>query len=187
MNSLKNLIHEAHRRSLWQVLGVFLMASWGVLQVIEVLTETAGLPDWTPSMALVILLVGLPICLATAFVQEGMPGRDEAPSSGSDGNQNEDASTAAAPVNLAAGTGSLDRPSTRPSGTRRFLTWRNAVLGGIGGFALLGFSLITYFIMWETGIGIEYYQIYVDQLSDGPELPRVQRAIERLAALQGGG
>ena len=75
MNAIKQLIHEIHRRSLWQVLSIFVAASWGVLQVIEFVTETAGLPDWTPSMAVVLLLVGLPICLATAFVQEGMPGR----------------------------------------------------------------------------------------------------------------
>jgi tetratricopeptide (TPR) repeat protein len=41
--------------------------------------------------------------------------------------------------------------------------------------------------MGNTAEAIEYYRIYVEQLSDGPELPRVQRAIERLAALQGAG
>ncbi len=176
MDRLKQLIHEVHRRSLWQVLGIFLAASWGVLQVVEVLTETAGLPDWTPTMALVLLLLGLPVCLATAFVQEGLPG-DSGPSSADPSNASlgttpagadrathpathagggDPAATAAksAPVeNLAAGTGSLDRPTTRPSKTRRFLTWRNAILGGVGAFALLGFSLLAYFVMWSTGIG----------------------------------
>lgn len=163
MDRLKQLIHEVHRRSLWQVLGIFLAASWGVLQVVEVLTETAGLPDWTPTMALVLLLLGLPICLATAFVQEGLPGETEDAASatgrssrggGVDAGTSSTSTTAAAPVeNLAAGTGSLDRPTTRPSKTRRMLTWRNAVLGGIGAFALLGFSLLAYFVMWSTGIG----------------------------------
>ena len=77
MNRLKTIIREIHRRSLWQVTGIFLAASWGVLQVIETLTDTAGLPDWTPTMALVILLLGLPVCLATAFVQEGIHGPDD--------------------------------------------------------------------------------------------------------------
>ena len=35
MNRLKQLIHEIHRRSLWQVLGVFLAASWGVTHLIS--------------------------------------------------------------------------------------------------------------------------------------------------------
>ncbi len=179
MDRLKQLIHEVHRRSLWQVLGIFLAASWGVLQVVEVLTETAGLPDWTPTMALVLLLLGLPVCLATAFVQEGLPG-DSGPASADPSGPSRGAASAgagggndpaaharggspraaagtpseSAPVeNLAAGTGSLDRPTTRPSKTRRMLTWRNAVLGGIGAFALLGFSLLAYFVMWSTGIG----------------------------------
>lgn len=151
MNGLKELVREIHRRSLWQVLGIFLAASWGVLQVVEVLTETAGLPDWTPTMALVLLLLGLPMCLATAFVQEGMPGQSSEDAGGA---------TVAPPApdhvpaaNLAPGTGSLDRPSTRPGTTRRLFTWRNAILGGVGALALLGFSLLAYFVMWTTGIG----------------------------------
>jgi eukaryotic-like serine/threonine-protein kinase len=159
MEPLYDLVREMHRRSLWQVLGIFLAASWGVLQVVELLTETAGLPDWTPTMALVLLMLGLPVCLATAFVQEGMPGSDRgAPSDlADDGDASSevagaDSSKDPAP-NLAPGTGSLDRPSTRPSRTGRLLTWRNAILGGVGAFALLGFSLVAYFVMWTTGLG----------------------------------
>ena len=37
MDALKKLIHEAHRRSIWQVLGIFLATSWGVLQGVEFL------------------------------------------------------------------------------------------------------------------------------------------------------
>jgi tetratricopeptide (TPR) repeat protein len=157
MNSLKQLLHELHRRSLWQVLGIFLAASWGVLQVVQAVTESVGLPDWTPGMAFVLLLVGLPVVLATAFVQKGMPGSERTGASGQGGEAgSDDAAGTPSPdptANLAPGTGSLDRPSTRPSTTRRLLTWRNAVLGGIGAFALLGFSLVAYFVMWQTGIG----------------------------------
>lgn len=153
MNGLKQLVREIHRRSLWQVLGIFLAVSWGVLQVVEVLTETAGLPDWTPSMALVLLLIGLPVCLATAFVQEGMPGQEDEGGDADGRGGSEQIGREEPAVNLAAGTGSLDRPSTRPSAPRRLLTWRNAILGGIGAFALLGFSLVAYFVMWSTGVG----------------------------------
>ena len=55
---MNDLIREIHRRSLWQVLGIYGAASWGVLQVVEVLTNSVGLPDWTPAMALVLLLIG---------------------------------------------------------------------------------------------------------------------------------
>jgi len=128
------------------VLGIFLAASWAVVEAVDFLTEQVGLPDWTPTMAVVLLLIGLPVVLATAFVQEGLPGHETANSSA--------ASDADAPAeNIAAGTGSLDRPTTRPSQTRRMLTWRNAIMGGLGSFTLLGVSLVGYFVMWTTGIG----------------------------------
>jgi len=72
MNPRKQIVHEVHRRSLWQVLGIFLAASWGVVEVVDLLTEQVGLPDWTPTMAVVLLLIGMPVVLATAFVQEGI-------------------------------------------------------------------------------------------------------------------
>ena len=46
---MKKLINEIHRRSLWQVLGIFLAASWGVIEVVDLLTEQVGVPDWTPT------------------------------------------------------------------------------------------------------------------------------------------
>lgn len=45
MTGLKNLINEAHRRSLWQVLGIYVVASCLVFQVAQKLTEGLGLPD----------------------------------------------------------------------------------------------------------------------------------------------
>jgi tetratricopeptide (TPR) repeat protein len=153
VDGIRRLIHEIHRRSVWQVLGIFLAASWVVLQVVEVLTETAGLPDWTPTMALVLLLIGLPICVATAFVQEGMPGRDGVRGDA----ETPEGDSAIVPGEPSATTAVTRQPVGEslpaPQGTRRLLTWRNAVFGGIGAFALLGFSLIAYFVMWTTGIG----------------------------------
>ena len=70
-NPLKRLIHEIHRRSLWQVLGIYLVASWAVLSVVDTLGGALRLPEWLEPMALVLLIIGLPIVLATAFVQEG--------------------------------------------------------------------------------------------------------------------
>ncbi|NIP59937.1 MAG: hypothetical protein GWO00_19060 [Gemmatimonadetes bacterium] len=170
MDRLQQLVREIHRRSLWQVVGLFGAVSWGVLQVVEVVTESVGLPDWTPGMAFVLLLIGLPVVVATAFVQEGMPGQegDRESATGEetwgDGGPRTDAaradvgSSAPDPVaapheNLAAGTGSLDLPSTRPSRVHRILTWRNALVGGGAAFALLGFTVVAYWVMWSTGIG----------------------------------
>ncbi len=62
---MKQLIQEIHRRSLWQVLGVYLLASWVVFEVVQTVTEGLGLPQWFPAFAALLLLIGLPIVLAT--------------------------------------------------------------------------------------------------------------------------
>ena len=134
---MKKLIREIHRRSLWQVLGIYLAGGWGALQVVEAVTSSAGLPGWAPGLAFVLLVIGLPVVLATAFVQEGIGSRDAAEGDPVAAAAESGGSTTPA-GNLAAGTGSLDRPSTRPSAHRRLLTWRNAILGGVGAFALWG-------------------------------------------------
>ena len=60
-NPLKRLIGEIHRRSLWQVLGIYVVASWVVLQVVEVLQGVMPLPEWFAGLAVGLLLIGLPI------------------------------------------------------------------------------------------------------------------------------
>ena len=119
-NPLKRLIREIHRRSLWQVLGIYVVASWAVLGGVGTLGDALGLPDWFPRLALGLLVVGLPIVLATAFVQEGRPG-DEA-----------QASHLAAP-------GEEMEAQELASVSSRLFTWRHAILGGVGAFAVLGF------------------------------------------------
>lgn len=121
MKQLKRLIRETHRRSLWQVLAIYLAGSWVVFEVVQSLTQGLGLPEWFPSFAFVLLLIGLPIVLATAIVQEGMtPDRAEreAPPDGE---------AVRAPA-----------PGEGGEGVRRLLTWRNALIGGTAAFALWG-------------------------------------------------
>jgi TolB-like protein/Flp pilus assembly protein TadD len=126
MSRLKNLIHEIHHRSLWQVLGIYVVGSWFVLQVVDTMVGALKLPDWAPPIALILLIIGLPVVLATAFVQEGT------------------ARSAPEP----AGEGE-DRPGTPDSGAsregtpdrgpgHRLFTWRNAIAGGVAAFALWG-------------------------------------------------
>ena len=86
---MKKLIHEAHRRSLWQVLGIYLAGSWIALQVVAQLADSVGFPDWVEPFALVLLIIGLPIVMATAFVQEGV-----APTTAGAGGSSEEDATA---------------------------------------------------------------------------------------------
>lgn len=67
----KRLVHEIHRKSLWQVLGIYAVTSWAVLSGVGTLGDALNLPDWFPSLALALLIVGLPVVLAAAFIQDG--------------------------------------------------------------------------------------------------------------------
>jgi formylglycine-generating enzyme required for sulfatase activity len=70
MSRLKGLIDEIHRRSLWQVLLVYLGVSWGVLEAAALFRDEFGLPDWLLSAALGLLITGLVVVLLLAFVPE---------------------------------------------------------------------------------------------------------------------
>jgi len=112
---MTRLINEIHRRSLWQVLGIYLVVGWVVLQVVDVLAQNMGLPEWVFPFAIVLLVIGLPVVLATAFVQEGV---------GS--SRTEESRPGELPAQALP---------TRPNG---MLTWRNAIAGGVAAFALWG-------------------------------------------------
>ncbi len=75
MSSLKRLVNEVHRRSLWQVLGAYLAGAWVGYEIVQSLTEGLVLPDWFPAFAVALFIVLLPPVLATAFVQRGVDPR----------------------------------------------------------------------------------------------------------------
>jgi TolB-like protein/Tfp pilus assembly protein PilF len=118
---LSNLLDEFRRRSVWQVLGVYLVGSWIALQVVDVLANNFGLPEWFPAFALALLVIGLPIVLATAMAQGGLPSRSD-PATEPDGQ----------------GDAGAEGPPASGTATATFLTWRNALAGGVAAFALLG-------------------------------------------------
>ncbi len=125
MSRLKNLIHEIHRRSLWQVLGIYLVGSWFVLQVVDTMVGALKLPDWAPPLALILLIIGLPVVLATAFVQEGR--------------------TDSEALNAEA------VESKEPGVHRRLLTWRNAILSGVAAALLWGGFAAGWFLFGRSG------------------------------------
>lgn len=138
---MKNLIQEIHRRSLWQVLVIYLGASWLVLQVVDTMAGALSLPDWSASFAFFALIVGLPIVLATAFVQEGVS--KPAPVAPGEGPAGDDAPSG----------GAVRDTSDGPAGHRRLFSWRNAIGGGIAVFALLGVLTATWLLSRTLGVG----------------------------------
>jgi tetratricopeptide (TPR) repeat protein/TolB-like protein len=113
---------RVRKSRLVQVLAVYLGSAWVVLQVTYILQDTAGLPDWVPPLAVVFLLIGLVVVLATAWIQ-GSPltrervAQDELPGSWE--------------VDL------REMGQTLRRGRLPHLTWARALVGGVFAFWLL--------------------------------------------------
>lgn len=137
MPSLRHLIREIHRRSIWQVLGVYLVGSWGALQVVDTLVAVAGLPDWFPTLAVALLVVGLPVVLATAVVQEGIPAEREEREEPEAREAREDFEERAAGSERVPPKAPEPEPEP-PRIHHRVFTWKNAIMGGVVAFALWG-------------------------------------------------
>ncbi|HSG09314.1 MAG TPA: tetratricopeptide repeat protein [Longimicrobiales bacterium] len=105
-----------------QVLLVYLGASWAVLQIADVLTEALSLPGWVLPVAVLLLLVGLVIILATAWVQSlpATTAKEEAGEIPTDWQ--------VAPSEALA---------SLKAGKLPHLTWGRAILGGVVALSLL--------------------------------------------------
>jgi tetratricopeptide (TPR) repeat protein len=150
---MKKLIHEIHRRSLWQVLGLYAAGSWIVLQVVDQLVQSAGLPDWVPSLAIVLLLIGFPMVLATAFVQVGMRRQvatDEAPEAAPAQESQAVEATSSPPR---PGSSAPTRAEASSWFRRNVFTWRNAIAGGIAALALFGAATAVWMVLRGAGVG----------------------------------
>ncbi|MCK5411345.1 MAG: hypothetical protein KAJ67_04575 [Gemmatimonadetes bacterium] len=151
MSRLKQLIQEIHRRSLWQVLVIYMGGSWITLQLVDTLAGALNLPDWAPPLALFLLIIGFPIVLATAFVQEdGRRAKSEAAEA-------THASTGAAARLERPRVARNQEPSVLAahSALRRILTWRNAIVGGVLAFALWGIVAAGWLLLGARGAGSE--------------------------------
>lgn len=114
MSRLRSIIGEIHRRSLWQVLLIYVGGGWIVFEVVQTVTEGLGLPQWFPAFAALLLLIGLPIVIATAFVGEREPAVSD-------------------PTLIPVGEG-----VSVAARKRRLLTWRNAGLSFMAALAVWG-------------------------------------------------
>jgi TolB-like protein/Tfp pilus assembly protein PilF len=107
------MANSTHGNSLWKVLGLYAAGSWVVLQVVDVLAQNAGLPQWVFTFALILVIIGLPVVGATAYLH-GIGRREPG----------------------ATSTASGERGT--PSSPRSLFTWKNAIGGGVAAMALWG-------------------------------------------------
>jgi tetratricopeptide (TPR) repeat protein len=132
-----SLLDGLKERSFWQVLAVYLGVSWVALQVVDLLKQNMGLPDWVFPFAIVLLVIGLPVILATAMLQ-GRPG----------------AAADVAPAQATPATESQPAPVAEVDLTpRNLFTWRNALVGGALAFVLLTAVTTAFMFMRNRGIG----------------------------------
>ncbi|MGD2216762.1 MAG: hypothetical protein PVJ64_08395 [Gemmatimonadales bacterium] len=132
MSRFRRLILELHRRSLWQVMLIYVGGAWAGYEIIDTITDRLALPVWLPALAIVLFVLGLPFVLATAFVrEETAPLVRERPQSTETAEDEE--------VRAAARRKAAER--------RRFLTWRSAGLAFVGACALWGMVAAGWFAL----------------------------------------
>ncbi|CAN5858429.1 hypothetical protein BH23GEM9_BH23GEM9_09200 [soil metagenome] len=157
MQQIRSIIEEIHRRSLWQVLGIYLVGSWIGYQVILGLTEGLGMPDWVPGFAVVFFIIGLPIVLATAFVQEGPPTRSDvaghAPEPAPAATSGDLIATASNGSGTSPTASASDAAPGSPASSDPWLTWRRSIAAGVTAFLLLGLTAGGYMGIRNAGIG----------------------------------
>ncbi|MDX1675638.1 MAG: tetratricopeptide repeat protein, partial [Longimicrobiales bacterium] len=123
-----SLLDRLRRARLVRVLLVYLGASWVVIEAADLLQDALSLPEWVVPVAIVLLLAGLVVVGATAWVQ-GQPATDRAEAAGE-----------------VPGDWQVDLPDLAASlrrGRLPHLTWGRAILGGVVAFlALFGLAAL---------------------------------------------
>jgi hypothetical protein len=139
-SGIGELLEQSGGRSVWQVLVVYLGASWGVLEVVDVLKDNMGLPDWVFPFAVVLLLIGLPIMLGTAAIQARFAAQSRRPSA--------DDAPAGSQDPLLARVAEKDEIEAH-----HIFTWRKVLIGGAAAFVLLTLVTTGFMFMRSRGIG----------------------------------
>ena len=68
-----SFLGEIKRRKVFQVAAVYLVVSWLIMQVVDVVNEPLNLPDWFDTAVIVALAIGLPIALILAWAFDVTP------------------------------------------------------------------------------------------------------------------
>lgn len=70
MRHPRSLWHELKRRKVWRTGAVYAAVAWGVLQLADVVWEPLGLPEWTMTLLVVLVILGFPVVLTLEWVFE---------------------------------------------------------------------------------------------------------------------
>ena len=70
---MSGLFAELKRRNVVRVGIAYLVVGWIILQILDVIVEPLRLPDWTATLVLVLLAIGLPLALLFSWAFELTP------------------------------------------------------------------------------------------------------------------
>jgi TolB-like protein/Tfp pilus assembly protein PilF len=70
---LNRFFAELKRRRVMRVVGVYAVAAWAAVQVADTVSPLIRLPDWTPTLVVVLALCGFPLTVALAWVFDLTP------------------------------------------------------------------------------------------------------------------
>lgn len=59
--TLKGFIKECHKKEVFKMLSIYIVSSWVILQVLDLISEPIGIPKESVTYLIVILLIGFPI------------------------------------------------------------------------------------------------------------------------------
>ena len=131
-----SLWDRLRRARVVQVFLVYMGASWVILQITETVTGLLTLPEWVGPVAVLLLLIGLVVVLATAWVQS-LPQTTAAEEAGE---VPTDWQVAPADVVASLRAGKLPH-----------LTWGRAIMGGVVALSLLFGAAGVYVIVTRGG------------------------------------
>lgn len=63
-----SIIEELKQRKVFRAAAIYAVVAWGILQVVDVISGPLSLPQWFPTMTIVLLGVGFPIALVFSWI-----------------------------------------------------------------------------------------------------------------------
>ncbi len=70
---MRKIIGEFRRRRIFRVLALYVLASWMVAQIGDILFPALALPEWSMSMTVALLVLGFPVAMGLAWAFDVEP------------------------------------------------------------------------------------------------------------------
>src|SRR5262245_8151113 len=70
---MANFFAELKRRHIFRVAATYAVVAWVLLQIVNTVAPALRIPDWGISLVLLLLLVGFPVALLFAWIQQLAP------------------------------------------------------------------------------------------------------------------